>query len=84
MFIDGDRVDENRILSMMAEYGRNDGRINYLYASTFAEIYRELTDVQLKALALIRLSPGFEPKEGSLFAEPLAYPSDIEYGFLFQ
>jgi hypothetical protein len=82
--MEGRSVDEDEVMSLMTEYGKIDGRINYLYAKTFAEVYQELAPSQLEALSGLRQLDGFEPAPGYLFAEPVAYPSDVEYEFLFK
>jgi hypothetical protein len=84
LFMDGEIVDEDEVMSMMAEYGAIDGRINYLYSSTFAEVRQELTSEQFEAISQLRLAQDFTPAEGYLFAEPVAYPSNVQYEFLFK
>lgn len=83
-FIDGQSVEKDKVMALMAEYGELDGRINYMYASTFAEVYRQLTPEQLEEIAGLRLSQEFEPADAYLFAEPVEYPDNIEYEFLFK
>ncbi len=73
--MEGVDVDEDDIMALMANYGELDGKINYLYATSFAEIFKELTNTQLDDLMELRQLDGFEPEDAYLFADPISYPN---------
>lgn len=75
LFMEGVDVDEDDIMALMANYGELDGKINYLYATSFAEIFKELTNTQLDDLMELRQLDGFEPEDAYLFADPISYPN---------
>ncbi len=83
-FMEGTSVDEEQIMELMARYGELDGKINYLYATTFAEVYHDLTKSQRNDLMELRQLDGFEPAIAYLFAEPVSYPDNLSTDKFFK
>ncbi len=83
-FMEGTSVNEDEIMELMARYGELDGKINYLYATTFADIYQDLNKSQLNDLMELRQLDGFEPADAYLFAEPVSYPDNLSTDKFFK
>lgn len=81
-FLRGENADRAKVLALSKRYGELDGKLSYLYASTFADIAKSLTPDQKDKLNKIRQ---IAPKEDGayLYSDPIPTPKITGTEFLF-
>ncbi len=80
--MNGNAIDEIKVMELSREYGALDGRISHSYATAFAKISDTLTDNQMTQLIELRNT---ETVEGAfLYSEKIDIPNIINTDFLFK
>ena len=69
-----DNVDSGAILHLSEQYGRFDGELIYLYATTFAEVAKTLTSSQIAKLEELRGLQGYTCKGMYLYSDRISMP----------
>ena len=70
-------ADEAAVMALSREYGSLDGRISYLMASSFAEVYKSLSPAQKAAMTRLRNQDVF-PKGYYPYADPVEKPITLD------
>jgi hypothetical protein len=86
-FIAGQTPDTAAVLDFMNKYGEHDGEIAYLYATTFAQVAKNLTAGQWSQLYALRTNilqgqPSV-PTGAYLYSTPIDMPNIPNSDFLF-
>lgn len=82
-FMNGSQPDSLLIISLSEKYGELDGRISYLYATVFTEIFNTLTTGQKDRLSSLVQNLGYQQPAGAfLYSQPITMPV-INSGFQF-
>lgn len=80
-FMIEDSIDEEKVMTLMKEYGILEGELSLLYASRFSQVGHMLTKDQMDEMMLLRNQYVF-PEGTYFFSEPIPMTSDINGGFL--
>lgn len=85
IFLTGNTADQATVLSKSETYGELDGRIIYLYATYFAQVYQSLSDDQKSQLTGLANDLDYvDPPGAFLYSEPIPMPEIENTDFLFQ
>ncbi len=74
MYLVTNAVDNGAILRLAEQYGRFDGELIYLYATTFAEVAKTLTSPQRAKLEELRGLKGYTCKGMYLYSDRISMP----------
>lgn len=79
---DGETIDEEKMYSLIRRYGELDGQVSALYATTFSQINRTLTDEQREQLVELR-DLDVVPEDIYMFSTPTKMPEIPSTDFFF-
>jgi Spy/CpxP family protein refolding chaperone len=82
-FMTRDSVDQQQVVILARLYGKLDGEISYLYATSFAAVYKTLTRQQKSALMKLRGADDGEYPGVFVYSDPITAPSIPNTDFLF-
>jgi len=78
----GQKMDKEKVYSLIQRYGELDGQVSCLYASRFTEVNKTLTADQRAALVKLR-NLTVVPKGAYMFSTPISTPLIPSTDFLF-
>lgn len=83
-FLDGPAADRARVIALGRRYGELDGRLSYLYATTFATVGKSLTPEQRERVAGLRPQDPSASRGPFLYSSPIRMPEIASTDFLFE
>ncbi|MCK6685864.1 MAG: Spy/CpxP family protein refolding chaperone [Thermoanaerobaculia bacterium] len=83
-FLDGPAADRARVIALGRRYGELDGRLSYLYATTFATVGKSLTPEQRERIAALRPQDPSASRGPFLYSSPIRMPEIASTDFLFE
>ncbi|MGA3015133.1 MAG: hypothetical protein ABSD71_13985 [Bacteroidales bacterium] len=84
-FLSRSVADSSKIYSLSEDYGRDDGRIIYLFATYFSNVYQSLTQQQKDQLKTLADDLGYiDPSGAFLYSSPIAMPDIENTDFFFK
>ncbi len=82
-FLSGSSVDSSQVIALSEAYGRLDGLISYYYATAFASVGNDLTQVQMDSVMALRDLDDFPCSGAYLYSDVISVPTIPNTDFLF-
>lgn len=84
-FMSGSTASESTVMSLSEEYGRYDGDIIYLYATSFSKVFNSMTAEQKSQLTALANSLGYiDPAGAFLYSSPIPMPEIENTDYFFK
>ncbi len=73
-FMNQEKIDKERVLSLSSKYGELDGEISYYYAVNFTNVFKSLSKTQLKELYKLRNLDEYPCRGAYLYSNSIKMP----------